>query len=600
MCSVARTGGSALDKEQLRGENYIVTRASGIFCFPLELRASRRGFCWAGYFRFMLRLNVALFFAALVAPWFRPLVEWALSLLWFRPFLAAQAGFLVFRFLLGSLRNPIIFSLLVLLFLALDFAALPRLLKRERGPVLLRGAMSWLKYTLPHLAVIFAFDAFLIAYHAFLGRMAAPLLLACAAVLLLAMWDPLLLHMFARRGLLPDRGALPAAAVAAAAAVLLAGLPFMARPTVQAVAAALFLLSLGLVCLRLRASEDPPEHGRTIFNARLLILILLAFTAVRGAIWVSHPGRAPAGAIEVLANPGPVYDVLSVDGGRSVIFSPKLAGQLGRVRVSDRSISWSSDPKKRTLMRMAYIKEHGGIAVTTWNGLPLYDAKTLAFKRLLTRESYDYIAADEKGDSLYATSEPHSKISIVNLLNGSIRKYTFGHSLLYWPYDVDCGPRNQVFISNWISSPMFVKMDAGRPAPVFHKKHHGFFSAGMALDPAGNRIFLARTFFRRIDVLDMDTLEVVDEIPSLFGIRELAYSPERDLIFAPSFFTGDVQIVDLKRRRYFTPFNAGRRVRSVFWEPRTQTLYMGAWGGIFMIRPKTLDGVLSGRGAVAY
>lgn len=585
----------ALDKGPDRGENYTVKSVSGIFSFPLGKRSGSRGFSWAGHFYFMVRLSLALLAAALVLPRFRPLVEWVLPVMGLRPIIVTMAGVIAAAVVHGVVRNPLLCAMLALAFLAVHFLVKARHPKRGRGrgKALLCGAYQWLLHAVPHLVFVLFFDAFLVAYYAFVRDGAAVLLLACAAMLFLAARKPLLLRMCSERGAIPAPGAWPAILGAAAGGGVLASLPWFSHAAVHTACAAVFVWALARLLPRLRPQADYSDKGTPVFNARLLVFVVLCFTALRGALWMAGPGRAPRDGLTILSEPGTVYDLLAADAGRSLVFSLKMPGRLGRLDVSTRAVTWSPDPRTRVLMRMAFLDNGRSLVVTTSRGLPVYNTRTLALERMLTRQSYDYLDATDAGDLIYATMEPAPGVFILDPHTGPIRSHTFGVPFLFWPYDVECAPDGRVFVSNWITSPMFIRLGGGRSGLPIKHRVHGFFNAGMALDPAGKRIFLARTFFRRIDVMDMDTLRVVDEIPSLFGIRELAFAPERNLLFAPSFFTGDVQIVDLSRRRYFVPFNAGRQVRSVIWEPHRKALYMGSKNGIVMLDWPALTKILN-------
>lgn len=540
----------------------------------------------------MARLSLIAACAALLVPWCRPFVEWALPVFGLRTLLAVLIGMAVMRLAHVLIRNAIVLVVLLTALAALKFFILPRILKTKPRPQLAAGAVQWLKYTIPNIAIVGAFDVFLIAYYAFVRREGAALLLAGAALVFAASQQPALGRMFSRPGALPARSAIPALLGACAAGTALAAIPLFHHAVTHSICAALFVLALVRLVLLVNQPGETPDHGPRVFNARLLVFLCMGFVILRGGMGLFAPGGGSFKGLQTLANPGTVYDVLPLDDGRSVVFSLKMPGRLGRVDTSSGAVTWSPDRKKRVLMRMAYLKKFDGIVVTTSHGLPLFNARTLALERFVTRESFDYLAATAQGDRIYTTIEPVPQVTLSDPRRGVMRRLVYGVPFLFWPYDVECAPDGRVFISNWITSPMFVTLSAHESMRPIRRKVHGFFNAGMALDPAGNRIFLARTFFGRVDVLAMDTLQVVDRIPSLFGIRELAYAPEFNLLFAPSFFTGDVQVIDLSRRRYSVPFNAGRQVRSTVWEPNRRTLYMGTEKGLVFMDRNSLKQVL--------
>ncbi len=88
-----------------------------------------------------------------------------------------------------------------------------------------------------------------------------------------------------------------------------------------------------------------------------------------------------------------------------------------------------------------------------------------------------------------------------------------------------------------------------------------------------------------VDVLDDQTLRTKRSIRSKFGIRNFAYDRQRQRLYIPSYFSGELGAYDYLTGRYLGSVFAGPILRAVYYCPSTDRIYAGSSLGVFEVNP---------------
>lgn len=103
----------------------------------------------------------------------------------------------------------------------------------------------------------------------------------------------------------------------------------------------------------------------------------------------------------------------------------------------------------------------------------------------------------------------------------------------------------------------------------------------MILMPAANELLVTSPVKSEILRLDADTLATKGAIKGPFGVRTLAVDNERQLLFAGSFVTGQVRVIDTNTWRNVETVYLGPWLRSIELDVATGTAYVSSNGALY-------------------
>jgi hypothetical protein len=540
----------------------------------------------------------ALFIAALLFaigfPHFRPLTEWALpTFLIYTVNTMRMLNRALFLMAFVTIVAPFISVPVLLILYGIDNWIMRRLLGGITGWRLVLYPFLWaaLKYYFFFAVYTSMFGFIIVAYYFGLRDESPVLLLGFSAILVAAALNPHWRDLLAEPGWGPLRRLwrMPAAVLVVAAVAAFCG---VSRPLALRVACIpVFIYCLGFALQRIfgaRVVERKPFH----FNANVLVAFMFGVSAVSvGRYYLLSPGVASKDFLHRIPGPKSVYDVRPVDNA-TIYFSTLEKKALGRVDPRTGQIIWSPSFRRlRHMERILCLPRQHGIAVFGHAGFFTFDARTLAVRRQLDEMQFVDTAISPDGSLLYAVREFSSSLFIFSPEHGLLRTVDAGWPLL-WPYAVRLVSPDTFFIDNWFFSPLFVRVDLSDGGVRVRRRLLGYFQMGMATDVRRRVIYVARPLFRRIDVVDMDSLRVVREIPTPIAVREVELDAKRDLLFAPAFFTGRLQVIDLRRNRLYLLPSVGADVRTIRLGPDGDTLFFGTSRGIFTLDWKMRGGEL--------
>ena len=105
----------------------------------------------------------------------------------------------------------------------------------------------------------------------------------------------------------------------------------------------------------------------------------------------------------------------------------------------------------------------------------------------------------------------------------------------------------------------------------------------VAVSPTGDRLYLARPLHRRIDVWDAGDFRRIDSIPVSPGTRKLLLVDRGRTIIAGSYFTGDLEWIDLEdfdRRKRIRAFP---RIRNLRFDALSGRVLVACQRGVFVV-----------------
>ena len=103
----------------------------------------------------------------------------------------------------------------------------------------------------------------------------------------------------------------------------------------------------------------------------------------------------------------------------------------------------------------------------------------------------------------------------------------------------------------------------------------------MILWPKANELLVTSPVKSEILRLDADTLASKGEIKAPFGVRTLAVDSERQLLFAGSFVTGQISVIDTSTWRKVKTVYIGPWLRSIELDVATGTAYVSSNGALY-------------------
>ncbi len=117
------------------------------------------------------------------------------------------------------------------------------------------------------------------------------------------------------------------------------------------------------------------------------------------------------------------------------------------------------------------------------------------------------------------------------------------------------------------------------------------------IDPVGGRAYLGSTIRGRVQVVDLDNLAVVDDIPVEAGIRCLNFDAVRRWVLIGSYFRGRLFVYDVERRALLGPLFLGKRLRWVEVDAERGVWTTATAAGGFEIDPDKAYAALARAGA---
>lgn len=96
-----------------------------------------------------------------------------------------------------------------------------------------------------------------------------------------------------------------------------------------------------------------------------------------------------------------------------------------------------------------------------------------------------------------------------------------------------------------------------------------------------NELLITSPVTSEILRLDADTLETKGSLKAPFGVRTLAFDPEREILFAGSFVTGQIRAIDMRTFRPLGTTYLGPWLRSIELDTTTATAYVSSNGALY-------------------
>ena len=146
---------------------------------------------------------------------------------------------------------------------------------------------------------------------------------------------------------------------------------------------------------------------------------------------------------------------------------------------------------------------------------------------------------------------------------------------------VDAAAR-RAYVGSWLQGRRLYEVDLdalalARTAPV------GVSVSDIAVDAGRNALYLARPLLSRIDVLDRQTLRRTGGLPTIAGVRKLLWIPDRDLLVAGSFFTGELEAIDMADPARRTRIKAFPRIRGLYYDAPSGRVWIASLRGVFTV-----------------
>lgn len=103
----------------------------------------------------------------------------------------------------------------------------------------------------------------------------------------------------------------------------------------------------------------------------------------------------------------------------------------------------------------------------------------------------------------------------------------------------------------------------------------------MALIEATGELLVTSPVTSEVLRFDAETLELRGRIKGPFGVRTLAYDPEKELLFAGSFVTGQIRVIDMRTSLPLGTTYLGPWLRSIELDTTTATAYVSSNGALY-------------------
>lgn len=106
----------------------------------------------------------------------------------------------------------------------------------------------------------------------------------------------------------------------------------------------------------------------------------------------------------------------------------------------------------------------------------------------------------------------------------------------------------------------------------------------LGFDPVSNEVLVPSPMESRILRYDPNTLELRGSFRVMFGVRELAIDPTRNVMLTASIATGKVAMVDMATRRVVRTWYLGPWLRTIVLSPERGRAYVSSNGALYELR----------------
>ncbi len=114
------------------------------------------------------------------------------------------------------------------------------------------------------------------------------------------------------------------------------------------------------------------------------------------------------------------------------------------------------------------------------------------------------------------------------------------------------------------------------------------FAVGIALNTRDAYVFAALPMKGLIGVYDAKTLAPVKFLKAGFGVRELAFDNQKQVLYAGNYITGKIKVFDVKRGKMLKEFFAGMRIRRMAYLEPLKKLFVANANGFLEMDPDKL------------
>lgn len=194
--------------------------------------------------------------------------------------------------------------------------------------------------------------------------------------------------------------------------------------------------------------------------------------------------------------------------------------------------------------------------------LLVYDLETMQLKKKSSR----YLGGQWSARLAF---DNHGKTIAITREKGGLWLVDMGSLAILSKYDIPKGTESIVFDGNsgsyaisfcdWIGKTLFIYPKEKK----LIAKNTLILQGALAVSEKNREIYLALPLEGAIAVYDADDKIQKQKIPTVFGVRALAYDEKNNLIFAGSFCTGYIDIIDLSRMLRVARVFVGPHLREI-------------------------------------
>ena len=290
-----------------------------------------------------------------------------------------------------------------------------------------------------------------------------------------------------------------------------------------------------------------------------------------------------------------IYDFEVSDSQGKVYFIDKEKRQVGYVKMQKRSDHLEWKKKHYGWMEQIIIGRENnlpqgaltGSIYVNYQGAPMeLDSLTLAIKRqcpgpmfwqdvpmpywwqrtidIKALPNTEYIAEIIESTPYFYIQHPKScKVKAIAIETGS-------------PYQVLCSEKiSTCYVSGWRTSNYLSEIKYVPQTLDLKTRgmYVGPFAMGMDFNSDHSNLLVPRPLAGTIDVIDTATFQRIRRIPSISMVRQLAYCPSMNWIFAAHFFNGNILVYDYVTGKRLGQIRIGNFIRKVYWDPNLKCLF---------------------------
>lgn len=347
-------------------------------------------------------------------------------------------------------------------------------------------------------------------------------------------------------------------------------------------------VAVGLVVWRWRRGKDRSAIAGAAANA---LLILAACTPMVNALQAATVDELrDQWGVTRYFRPAAVYDALLLEGDQLLV-SAGYGGGLFRVWLGDpefpirAAVTDLFRPEKMSLLDdRIYVSNNAA-------GEPdRPDAFSFALPDLSGRRDIFLadssriidLEMDEQTGRLFLIDEESRDVTVWNALEERIEasiRLADGRRINTNEITID-SDRRRAYVCSWLlGSDLFV-IDVDT-LQLLRTVNVGGAVSDVAVSATGDRLYLARPLHRRIDVLDTGDFSRIEQIPVAPGARKLLLVQKSNTIVVGSYFTGDLEWIDLKDYGRRKRIRAFPRIRNLRLDARSDKVLVACQRGVF-------------------